>query len=224
LDVIDRKMTLLEAFRLADGVLGQGVKGISDLITTPGLINVDFADVKTIMSEAGSALMGIGTGTGENRAQTAARSAISSPLLEISIDGAKGILMNIIGGTDLTMSEVSEAADIISQSADPDANIIFGAAISDELEDQIRITVIATGFNESKARLAQIARQGVLRAGIKRSFQPPMINPMEEKPMTPAASTEFDTNQHQSTNKNNNNGEYPEDTKFDIPAFLRQGR
>src|SRR3972149_3600556 len=120
LDVVDKKVSLLEAFRVADSVLTQGVQGISDLITVPGLINVDFADVKTIMRDSGSALMGIGTGVGENRAQTAARSAIASPLLEITMDGARGVLFNIIGGPDLTMTEVDEAAKIIAQSADPD--------------------------------------------------------------------------------------------------------
>jgi cell division protein FtsZ len=148
MEVVDKKMTLLDAFRLADNVLGQGVKGISDLITVPGLINVDFADVKTIMLDSGSALMGIGEASGENRASTAARMAISSPLLEVSISGAKGILYNIIGGPDMTMSEVSDASSIISDAADPDANIIFGATIDDELGSKIKISVIATGFDE----------------------------------------------------------------------------
>lgn len=158
MDVIDRKMTLLEAFKVADSVLGQAVGGISDIIITPGLINVDFADVRTIMQNAGTALLGIGTGVGENRAQMAARAAISSPLLDLSIDGASGVLFNITGGADLTMFEVDEAAHIISNSVDADANIIFGAVIKEELVDQLRITVIATGFDETRARLAQIAK------------------------------------------------------------------
>src|SRR5581483_6283088 len=152
LDVIDKKLSLIEAFRVADSVLSQGVQGISDLITMPGLINVDFADVRAIMTNAGSALMGIGTGVGENRAQTAARSAIASPLLEINMDGARGVLFNIIGGPDLTMSEVDEAAKIISQAADPDANIIFGATIDESMHDQLRITVVATGFDQTKQK------------------------------------------------------------------------
>ncbi len=147
MDVVDKKMTLLDAFRLADNVLGQGVQGISDLITVPGLINVDFADVKTIMTDSGSALMGIGEASGENRAATAARMAISSPLLEISIEGAKGILYNIIGGPDMTMSEVSDASAIIANAADPDANIIFGATINENMGTNIKISVIATGFD-----------------------------------------------------------------------------
>jgi cell division protein FtsZ len=150
MDVVDKKMTLLDSFQLADNVLGQGVQGISDLITVPGLINVDFADVKAIMIESGSALMGIGEASGENRAATAARMAISSPLLEVSIDGAKGILYNIIGGSDMTMSEVSDASAIIANAADPDANIIFGATVDDEMGGNIKISVIATGFDESQ--------------------------------------------------------------------------
>lgn len=148
MDVVDKKMTLLDAFRLADNVLGQGVQGISDLITVPGLINVDFADVKTIMSDSGSALMGIGEASGENRAATAARMAISSPLLEVSIEGAKGILYNIIGGEDMTMSEVSDASAIIANAAAADANIIFGATIDEQMGSKIKISVIATGFDE----------------------------------------------------------------------------
>jgi cell division protein FtsZ len=150
MDVIDKKMTLLDAFKLADNVLGQGVQGISDLITVPGLINVDFADVKTIMSDSGSALMGIGEASGENRAATAARMAVASPLLEVSIDGAKGILFNIIGGPDMTMTEVSDASSIISAAADPDANIIFGATINEEMGSKIKISVIATGFSPAQ--------------------------------------------------------------------------
>jgi cell division protein FtsZ len=158
MDVIDKKMTLVEAFKVADSVLGQAVGGIADIITTAGLINVDFADVKTIMKEAGTALLGIGTGVGENRAQMAARAAISSPLLDLSIDGARGVLFNIAGGSDLTMFEVDEAARVISAAADPDANIIFGAVIKEDLADQVKITVIATGFDEARARLAKMAQ------------------------------------------------------------------
>lgn len=149
MEVVDKKMTFLDAFKLADNVLGQGVQGISDLITVPGLINVDFADVKTIMLDSGSALMGIGEASGENRAATAARMAISSPLLEVSIDGAKGILYNIIGGPDVGMTEISDASAIIANAADPDANIIFGTTINKEMGSNIKISVIATGFENS---------------------------------------------------------------------------
>ena len=147
LQVIDKKTTLLDAFKIVDDVLRQGVQGISELITIPGLINVDFADVKTIMKDTGSALMGIGTGSGENRASESAKMAISSPLLELSIDGAHGILFTITGGPDLTMSEVSEAAKIITSSASPDAKIIFGAIIDESMTGAMRITVVATGFD-----------------------------------------------------------------------------
>ena len=148
LQVVDKKTSIVEAFRLADDVLRQGVQGISDLIAVPGLINLDFADVRTIMAETGSALMGIGVARGESRAADAARAAISSPLLETSIEGARGVLLNITGGMDLGLLEVNEAAEIIAQAADPDANIIFGAVIDESITDEIRVTVIATGFGE----------------------------------------------------------------------------
>lgn len=158
LDVVDKKLSLLEAFRVADSVLTHGVQGISDLITVPGLVNVDFADVKTIMSDAGTSLMGIGTGSGENRAIQAAKQATASPLLEVSMEGARGVLFNITGGMDLTMLEVDEAAKIIAAAADPDANIIFGATIDETMRDQMRITLIATGFDESRRRLQQFVQ------------------------------------------------------------------
>jgi cell division protein FtsZ len=149
LQTIDRKTPLLEAFKVADDVLRQGVQGISDLITVHGLINLDFADVKTVMSNSGSALMGIGRASGDDRAVEAAHQAIESPLLEISIDGARGILFNVIGGLDMSMHEINAAAETITAAADPDANIIFGATISPEVDGEIIITVVATGFEES---------------------------------------------------------------------------
>lgn len=151
LQVVDKHTALHEAFRIADDVLRQGVQGISDLIAVPGLINLDFADVKTIMRNTGSALMGIGSGTGENRATDAARKAISSPLLETSIEGAQGVLLNITGGSNLTLFEVNEASEIIAEAADPEANIIFGAVIDESLKEEIRVTVIATGFENQKS-------------------------------------------------------------------------
>ena len=149
LQTIDRQTPLMEAFKVADDVLRQGVQGISDLITVHGLINLDFADVKTVMSNAGSALMGIGRASGENRAVAAAQQAIESPLLEVSIDGARGILFNVIGGNDLSMHEINAAAETITTAADPDANIIFGATISPDLDGEVIITVVATGFDAS---------------------------------------------------------------------------
>jgi cell division protein FtsZ len=149
LQTIDRQTPLMEAFKVADDVLRQGVQGISDLITVHGLINLDFADVKTVMSNAGSALMGIGRASGENRALQAAQQAIESPLLEVSIDGARGILFNVIGGNDLSMHEINSAAETITAAADADANIIFGATINPDLEGEVIITVVATGFDAS---------------------------------------------------------------------------
>src|SRR5438270_1754566 len=150
LQISDKKTTLNEAFRIADDVLRQGIQGISDLITEPGLINLDFADVKSIMQMAGSALMAIGRGTGDTRCIDAARQAIESPLLEISIEGAKGVLFNITGGPDLGMLEVHEAASVIQQAADPEANIIFGAVIDQEMGNDVKITLIATGFDSMR--------------------------------------------------------------------------
>ena len=152
LQIIDRASTVVEAFRVADDVLRQGVQGIADLITVPGLINLDFADVRTIMHEAGSALIGIGVASGEDRAIRAAQAAISSPLLETSMNGARGVLINVTGGTDLGLMEVSEAAQIVKEAADPEANIIFGAVIDDRTDGEVRITVIATGFDSAKKR------------------------------------------------------------------------
>ena len=205
LDVVDKKLTLLEAFKVADSVLTQGVQGISDLITLPGLINVDFADVRTIMSNAGSALMGIGTGVGENRAQTAARSAIASPLLEITMEGASGVLFNIIGGPDLTMSEVDEAAKIISSAAASDANIIFGATIDETMRDQLKITVIATGFDSSRQTLKEFVSPNLTN----QIQEAPKMAGSEEpsNPQTPVPQEKIDEDQND---------------VWDIPAFLRQ--
>jgi cell division protein FtsZ len=150
LQVVDKKVSIQQAFRVADDVLRQGIQGISELITIPGLINLDFADVRSVMSEGGSALMAIGQANGDNRAQTAAEQAIHSALLDVSIDGAQGILFNVTGGPDLSLYEVNEAAEIIRRTADPDANIIFGAVVDPNMKDGIRITVIATGFDALK--------------------------------------------------------------------------
>ncbi|OGG10391.1 cell division protein FtsZ [Candidatus Gottesmanbacteria bacterium RIFCSPHIGHO2_01_FULL_43_15] len=212
LDVVDKKLTLIEAFRVADSVLGQGVQGISDLITTPGLINVDFADVRTIMTNAGSALMGIGTGTGQNRATAAARMAIASPLLEISVEGAKGVLFNITGGKDMTMSEVDEAAKMISEAVDPDANIIFGATIDENMVDQVKIAVIATGFDETRKTLRGLTSPFVqATTSTTKTDDTQTQKPQDEEtpPSQPPPVSDFPTE---------------DDDKWDIPAFLRQGR
>jgi cell division protein FtsZ len=152
LNIVERRTTILEAFREADNVLRQGVQGITDLITIPGLINLDFADVRTIMTDAGSALMGIGQSGGENRATEAAKQAIASPLLEESVEGATGILLNITGGRDIGLFEINEAAEVVQGAADATANIIFGSVIDENMGDEIRVTVIATGFDHGRAR------------------------------------------------------------------------
>lgn len=233
LEIVDKKVSLIEAFKMVDSVLTSGVQGISDLITIPGLVNVDFADVRTIMSNAGSALMGIGIGSGENRAGIAARQAISSPLLEITIDGAKGILFNIISGPDLSMTEVDEAAKIISSAADADANIIFGATIDETMVDQIKITVIATGFDESRQRLRELSDRplaphqpyvgptGVVSDNSVQTQQsqqtppPQQVSPTQNNPQN-------DNYQNGNGQKISLNGDFKDD--FDIPAFLRQGK
>jgi cell division protein FtsZ len=152
LQVVEKRTSIVDAFKMADDVLRQGVQGITDLITIPGLVNLDFADVRTIMNEAGSALMGIGTASGENRATEAAREAVSSPLLESSIEGATGILLNVTGGPDIGLFEVNEAAEVVTSAADQNANVIFGAVIDDALSDEVRVTVIATGFGPGRMR------------------------------------------------------------------------
>lgn len=201
LSLIDKKTPLTEAFTVVDDVLRQGVQGISDLITVHGMINVDFADVRAIMENAGSALMGIGYGTGENRAQEAAKAAIDSPLLELDIQGAKGILFNITGGTDLAMFEVDEAARIITEAADPEANIIFGAVVNDSYTGEIKITVVATGFDDIK--------RGV---NITRPLSD--MRPMSSYQNASSVERKVSTPQLPAVDESTN--------EYDIPAFIRQ--
>lgn len=203
LEIVDKNTPMLEAFREADNVLRQGVQGISDLIATPGLINLDFADVKTIMSNKGSALMGIGVATGENRAAEAAKKAVSSPLLETAIDGAQGVLMNITGGANLSLYEVQEAADIVAAASDQDVNMIFGSVINENLKDEIVVTVIATGFIEQDQDASKPQRP--LNQGLKQHHQPaPKREPKREEPSMP----------HRSQSQ-------PAEDTLDIPTFLR---
>lgn len=216
LDVVDKKLSLLEAFKVADSVLSQGVQGISDLIVMPGLINVDFADVKAIMTDAGSALMGIGTGVGENRAQTAARSAISSPLLEISMDGARGVLFNVIGGPDLTMSEVDEAAKIIAAAADPDANIIFGATIDESMRDQLKITVIATGFDQNRQALREFVTP------YQKASTPSNFSSQNPSTSSTSSNSSVQSNPQTTDEPEEKKKEDEKEDVWDIPAFLRQ--
>jgi cell division protein FtsZ len=169
-EVVDKQTSILDAFRVVDDVLRQGVQGISDLITVPGLINLDFADVKTIMRDAGSSMMGIGTATGENRAIEAARAAVMSPLLEVNIQGARGILFNVTGGSDLGLFEVNEAAEVIKEAADPEANIIFGTVIDDRMRDEVKVTVIATGFDASRKAKPDRRAAAEVASGIEQTL------------------------------------------------------
>lgn len=205
LEIVDKNTPMLEAFREADNVLRQGVQGISDLIAVPGLINLDFADVKTIMSNKGSALMGIGIASGENRAAEAAKKAISSPLLETSIDGAQGVLMNITGGMNLSLYEVQEAADIVASAADQEVNMIFGSVINENLKDEIIVTVIATGFNENVASQPRPPRIGI---GTVPKAAPAPKREKREEPIQDYAALR------------SGQAEDP----LDIPAFLRNRR
>lgn len=211
LEIVDKNTPMLEAFREADNVLRQGVQGISDLIAVPGLINLDFADVKTIMSNKGSALMGIGIANGENRAAEAAKKAISSPLLETSIDGAKGVLMNITGGSNLSLFEVQEAADIVASASDEDVNMIFGSVINDDLDDQIVVTVIATGFNEEIVTQRQ-PRMGA--GGMKRPAS---------APATPQSAPQRETRYEEEPAQEQRPAQpsFKEEDALDIPTFLR---
>jgi cell division protein FtsZ len=207
LQVCDETTSVLEAFQMADEVLLQGVQGITDLITTPGLINLDFADVKTIMTNAGSSLMGIGTARGENRAAEAARNAISSPLLEASIEGARGVLLNISGGSDLGLFEVHEAADIIAKSAHPDANIIFGAVVDDQLGDEVRVTVVASGFDRWTPAEEPLAAPQQYEE--EESFESPVVEEEDEDQEWSAEPRYvFDSD--------------TEEEDLDIPSFLRR--
>jgi len=219
LSSVNQKVTLLEAFRMVDSVLISGVEGIASLITKPGLINLDFADVKAIIANAGSALMGIGEAKGENRAARAAQLATKSPLLETSIEGAKGILFNITGGPDLGIKEVEEAAEIIFSQADPDANIIFGTAINNQASEKIKITIVATGFDQSKIRLARLAKsnQPLISEPVIKSFSAkPQI---ENKIIFESSKAENKTNKERVM-------AIPEDLgeEYETPAFLRQGK
>lgn len=197
LSLVDKKTTLMESFRKADDVLKQGVQGISDLITIPGLINLDFADISTIMTNKGLAHMGVGVGTGDNRAQEAAKQAIESPLLETSIVGATGVLLNVTGGSDLSLLEINEAAEIVQEEADPDANIIFGAVIDENLKDEIRITVIATGFDSEEE-----ANKGGAKFDV--------VNKQNVKSEVAATKESSDTS------------EKPAEEDFSVPTWLRK--
>ncbi len=207
LQVVEKRTTMVEAFRMADDILRQGVQGISDLIAVPGLVNLDFADVKTIMLSSGLAHMGIGRASGESRAEEAARQAIHSPLLETSIEGARRVLVNITGGPDLGLFEVNTAAELVQKSADPEANIIFGAVIDDNLKDELMITVIATGFENSP---------------VLKKFDKPAEKP-KNQPATAVPAHDSSSYAAATTEKSSSNSG-SSDNELDIPTFLRRNR
>ena len=222
LQTIDRRTPLLETFKIADDVLRQGVQGISELITEHGLINLDFADVKAIMSNAGSALMGIGRASGDNRASQAAQQAIESPLIEVSIDGARGVLFNVTGGYDMSMSEIQEAAEIITSAVSPDANIIFGATLKPDMEDELIITVIATGFDSAYFQDEPAATESAdpvsvaekMNAAIDESEVKDIDMSLDQTEAAAIFSEETTTNMWNQT--------VEEDDESDTPAFLRR--
>ncbi|MEQ3121171.1 cell division protein FtsZ [Collinsella sp. CLA-JM-H32B] len=213
LDIAEKKTTMLEAFAIADGVLSQGTQGITDLITVPGIINLDFADVKTIMKQAGTAMMGIGTASGDTRAVDAAQQAISSPLLESSIDGATRVLLSIAGSKDLGIQEISDAADVVANAVDPEANIIFGTVVDESLGDQVRITVIATGFSDSNVNrqdelFAAQQSQSKAAASAEPQRTAPAASPAQAAPTRSVGGTEL-------PNFGND--------QFELPDFLKRG-
>ena len=213
LDIAEKKTTMLEAFAIADGVLSQGTQGITDLITVPGIINLDFADVKTIMKQAGTAMMGIGTSSGDTRAVDAAQQAISSPLLESSIDGATRVLLSIAGSKDLGIQEISDAADVVANAVDSEANIIFGTVVDESLGDQVRITVIATGFSDSNVNrqdelFAAQQSQGKAAASAEPQRTAPATSPAQAAPTRNVGGTEL-------PNFGND--------QFELPDFLKRG-
>lgn len=220
LQVVEKQTTITEAFRMSDDVLKQGVQGISDLITIPGLVNLDFADVKTIMLDAGIAHIGIGRASGEHRSQEAARQAIHSPLLETSIEGAGGVLINVTGGRDLGLLEINEAAELVQKSVDPEANIIFGAVIDESIENEIVITVIATGF--SKTPFQDLKLDNIVGEALKNATSNSMIgnsSSISDLGLT----TSSNTSSSNRTNLSSNQNEYKM-VDLDIPPFLRRNK
>jgi cell division protein FtsZ len=227
LQIIDKRTSVMDAFKISDDVLRQAVQGISDLINLPGEINVDFADVRAIMSNAGTALMGMGraSGSGEDRARNAAMMAIDSPLLELSIEGARGVLFNVQGGKNLSLMEVSEAAEIIRAHADPEAKIIFGTSVDSNLQDEIRITVVATGFTKEKESSAPL---NVQSKDPKSAYTPPDFNKYRRAEPTPTDTPAVTTENYREAyfNRVKQNPQpaptkrYPED-ELDVPAWIR---
>ncbi len=217
LETADKRVTLVDSFRMADDVLRQGIQGISELITVPGLINLDFADVRTIMSQGGAALMAIGHGSGDDRALIAAEQALSNRLLDVTIDGARGILFNVTGGNNLSLYEINQAASIIRETAHPDVNLIFGAVVDESMRDEIRITVIATGFEHQITNMRRVAPRNVNVERREKPTHPPVREPVMVEPTRPAPQPE-PTPEPPSRDKGNSFR--LED--IEIPAFLRR--
>lgn len=227
LQVVEKQTSVMEAFKMADDVLRQGVQGISDLITIPGLVNLDFADVKTIMIDAGIAHMGIGRATGDHRAQEAARQAIHSPLLETSIEGAGGVLINVTGGRDLGLLEINEAAELVQKSVDPEANIIFGAVIDENIENEIVITVIATGFSKTPfqdLKLDNIVGEA-LRAAINNNEELNLMGNYKKTIVSePVVKQNPNNSSYNSSHSSSNNSSNDYKIDLDIPPFLRRNK
>jgi len=236
LQVVEKQTSIMDAFKMSDDVLRQGVQGISDLITIPGLVNLDFADVKTIMLDAGVAHIGIGRASGEHRAQEAARQAIHSPLLETSIEGAGGVLLNVTGGKDLCLLEISEAADLVQKSVDADANIIFGAVIDEKLENEIVITVIATGFTKTAfqdLKLDSIVGEALKNATVSQNTQPTStpsfsdlgsISGLSSQPTSSMSGLGSSTSSISSARTNISSSNEYKMVDLDIPPFLRRNK
>ncbi|MEO1444188.1 MAG: cell division protein FtsZ, partial [Chloroflexota bacterium] len=222
----DKRATLQQAFTLADDVLRQGIQGISELITVPALINLDFADVRTIMSEGGAALMAVGHADGDDRARAAAENAISSGLLDVTIDGARGILFNITGGNDLTLFEVNEAAAIIKDSAHPEVNLIFGAQVDETMGDEVRITVIATGFEQSRVQKRMQQNQPEQRPALRQQGTPPPPRQQSAPPPPPQAPPPRQQEEPQRPPQQDYNvySEQVDADDTDLPAFIRRRR
>ncbi len=218
LQIIDKKTSLTDAFGVVDDVLRQGVQGISELITVPGLVNLDFADIRAVMENAGSALMGIGQAAGENRATEAARQAIESPLLELAIDGAKGIIFNVTGGQDMSMFEIDEAAKVITESADPSAKVIFGAVVDDEMQGEIRVTVVATGFNQKSKPKKVMASGSTDDLMPWAALHAKRNDDREEEPLVKRESKEEAREKAKAIKKSS----AIEEDELDIPAFIRK--
>ena len=222
LQIVDKKTSLIDAFKVVDDVLRQGVQGISELITVPGIINVDFADVKAIMEDAGSALMGIGTAEGEGRAVEAAKQAIASPLLELSIDGAKGILFTVTGGADLGMHEVAEAAKVITGSADEDAKVIFGANVDEAMGDALRITVVATGFDSREKRT--VTAHGAMEVQSQGMWSPSnlAVDDQEKDKEPKRVPTKKEDKKKSAPKTQNQDDDDDDDDELEIPTFIRK--